>query len=828
MMIDVRERLRTTRPVRITTSAAERQDSRVLGMTAFICGVGLLIQSFGEVAGHHGAESLALTLLMVGVTVIFAGCGWQLIGTNATGSERRNISVLLGVSLLLSSYFLDPLLFTGFDDLLHQTTLWQLLAHHQLFTRNTELPVSPYYPGLELLTVGIRSMTGLPTVLSELSVLLIARVVLVVSFYTVAQRLLRSDRAAGVAVLIYAASPQFYAFNSAYAYQSVALAFAAAAVALVVWSMGQPEPRVNRWILLADLSLICLALTHHLVSWITATVFICWASIARRWVTHAQMKLLMHVAIVSVAVTGIWTGIASAHVAPYIMPIISGAVAGLAHLVGGGHVQRHPFQSSGELSTTGWQAGLMLISAGLFFGVVLLGARDIIKGKDDRRGPFRWLVILLAFIYLIDLACSLTFATQEVGQRASTFVFFGIALVGALVIARARKVVVRGLSLCLAVIAFLGSLFLGSGPAGELTPGPYIPAADQRSVLGPSLAAAHWAAANLPIESRIAADRDNAALMAAVGHLAPVNALSGAINVGQLYFDKVFGPYDKSVIARYRIRYLLVDTRLELGPPAFGNYFAPGETPGRERLGPAQLDKFSRVAGMKLIYNDGPIRIYDDAKMLGISPTSSSHADPSLNSGGNIGAAVVLFGLCLLLVARRRRFAEQQMIGVMVFAMGLAMLLGLGTVFQLWPPIALELAVVGVTAIAVVHRLVFRETASVSGSRRAPAILGALLFAGGSLGAVTGGVVSAVSAANAGRAGDSLSAQVQPNGQVLVSSTLTSAPRGLLELRLGATVLWSDPVRSGATRIVVPLTSYPNGTKFVLVAKGKVQRSVSS
>ena len=139
-----------------------------------------------------------------------------------------------------------PLLLDSFDELAHIGTLARLLDSHALFPTNTILPVSPYYPGLELATAGTRWLTGLPLVLDELIVLAAVRVVLVLVIFLVAERACRSSRAGGIAVLVYAAGPQFYGFDSQYAYETLALAFAAAAVYLLFVSIDSEHPRMRR------------------------------------------------------------------------------------------------------------------------------------------------------------------------------------------------------------------------------------------------------------------------------------------------------------------------------------------------------------------------------------------------------------------------------------------------------------------------------------------------------------------------------------------------------------------------------------------------------
>ena len=60
------------------------------------------------------------------------------------------VSVVLGLALQAAYLFRSPLLFDNFDELAHGATLTRLLDSRVLFQDNPILPVSPYFPGIEL------------------------------------------------------------------------------------------------------------------------------------------------------------------------------------------------------------------------------------------------------------------------------------------------------------------------------------------------------------------------------------------------------------------------------------------------------------------------------------------------------------------------------------------------------------------------------------------------------------------------------------------------------------------------------------------------------
>ena len=248
-----------------------------LGVVLAMVGTGLLMQGAADALERTGHGSPALPLFLCGISLLFAASAWRLTGAHASRRERVWVSLVLGLGLLASYVMRHPLLLDGFDELAHIGTLARLLDSHALFPTNTILPVSPYYPGLELATAATRWLTGLPLVLDELIVLAAVRVVLVLVVFLVVERVCHSSRAGGIGVLVYAAGPQFYGFDTQYAYETLALAFAAAVVYLLFVSIDAERPRMGRLFALALGCIGALVITHHVTGWLTVGFLVVWA-----------------------------------------------------------------------------------------------------------------------------------------------------------------------------------------------------------------------------------------------------------------------------------------------------------------------------------------------------------------------------------------------------------------------------------------------------------------------------------------------------------------------------------------------------------------------
>ena len=264
-------------PKSATVPVTPPVDRSRLGVVLALVGAGLLMQGAADALARAGHESLARPLFLCAISLLFAACAWRLTSAHAARRERVWVSLVLGLGLLASYVMHHPLQLDGFDELAHVGTLTRLLDSHTLFPTNSILPVSPYYPGLELATAATRWLTGLPLVVDQLIVLAAVRVVLVLVVFLVVERACHSSRAGGIGVLAYAASPQFYGFDAQYAYETIALAFAVAVVYLLFVSIDAARPKIGRSFVLALGCVGAVVFSHHVTGWFTVGFLVVWA-----------------------------------------------------------------------------------------------------------------------------------------------------------------------------------------------------------------------------------------------------------------------------------------------------------------------------------------------------------------------------------------------------------------------------------------------------------------------------------------------------------------------------------------------------------------------
>ena len=231
---------------------------------------------------------------------------------------------------------------------------------------------------------------------------------------------------------------------------------------------------------------------------------------------------------------------------------------------------------------------------------------------------------LVAALYPVTLALRLTLAGSETSQRASEFVYVGLAFLAAILLKKpisriaARPLSAQQLGLAaLATIIFLGGFVVGESPETR-QPGPFLVAAEARSVNAESIAAAQFAARHLPPDANILTDRTNAMFMAAYSHLNPLQGYIGDRSITTIIFDKKFTAADRHLIEEGEIEYLVVDGRLENSLPPSGIYFDRYEPHAFEHKTPISrqaLTKFRLSDGLNRIYSNGAIVIYETARI---------------------------------------------------------------------------------------------------------------------------------------------------------------------------------------------------------------------
>ena len=558
--------------------------------------------------------------------------------------------------------------------------------------------------------------------------------------FLVVERVCHSARAAGIGVLVYVANPSFYTFAS-WDYGPLALSFAVATVHFLLSSIdaraqGRTDPgspsvsdnstpstaggrpaflHTHRNFLLALASMAALVVTHHLTAWLTAALLIIWA--LGLWLDGRpkDARLIGLGTAMNVMLVSGWTAFVGSHLVLYLGPIFSDASNGFSSAIGQHHSSRSLFHTdSSQGGSSLWEVVVMLAAAATFCLMLCPSVLAVIRKRTALRGVLRFFPVVVAAGYPIAMLASISSGSSQVGERATTFVFFGMAVViggwFALRLSKKRSLLECAAAVLVATVCFLGSMIFGSGPDVTYVPGPYLVGANQRSVSAPSLALAHWASTHLAAGSNIAADRQSGALLADLDDLNLVTSISGLNDPSPLFFSRQFGQSDVSLIRTDRIHYIVVDRRLASSLPLFGTYLEPGEAKPGTRLTPAELDKFDSVPGVSRVYDNGPMQVYDVSRLAGIPSLPSG--EPGTAATGTdpvvLVAALVVVIVGFVHVRRRRsraRTTDRIFVRWIVGAMVLGMLVGAAMV-----PLPVSPTVLGLGGLGLVLAFILATT----------------------------------------------------------------------------------------------------------------------
>ncbi len=502
-----------------------------------------------------------------------------------------------------------PTGFVRFDELGTWRATNEVLQTGHLLSANPLIVSTAGFPGLEAMTASVAQLAGLSIFHAGEVVLGLARFTFVVVMFLFLERATRSPRAAGIGVAVYACNPSFLYFDAQFAYESLALMLAATLL-LVSLHWAEPEPDRPRPVagMVAAMALLAatLTMTHHMSSYALLTFLAGWAALdgarraqgRRRRRPRRSRRPVGGVATVGprrrpfldgpglpallmagMAIT--WFALVAGSVTiDELGKVISGAIHSTLRLVVGGSDSKTLFAGSGESNSLAARA-LAIGSVIPLLVLIPLGLKRTWRTPDS--SPLWRTLALTALLYPITLGMRLTQAGSETSQRASEFVFVGVAFFAGIVLGKGRWpkhwVTRNAAALALtavALVVFLGGFIIGELPATR-QPGPFLVGAEDRSISPQGIDAARFAANHLPAHSRVLVDRQNGTLMTAYGDLNPVFGQLNGTPVTRVLFSRRFDRRDRQVIKDDLIDYIVVDRRLSRELPVLGYYVEPDE-----------------------------------------------------------------------------------------------------------------------------------------------------------------------------------------------------------------------------------------------------------
>lgn len=552
-----------------------------------------------------------------GLLLLFVPNLVRLLSRTPSRLERICLLCLLGLSLYFVQFMNSPLHFSSFDDFLHWRTADDILRTGHLFSENSMLPVSPYYPGLEIVTNALSTTTGLSTFYAGIIVINIAHLLMVLSIYLLYEHITRSSRMAGIATLIYMLNSHFIFFDTIYNYETLALPLAL--FMLYILARYAKSDQNHRWVVAtAWLVLLAVTITHHMTDYFFDGLLLLWAIVS--FFRPAARGTRIH--LVSIAVCGVLFSLIYAFLIPgnpvwsYLSQYFGSAFTQLEQIITGA-VRTRPLFASNVQAPPIWDrlfmtGSVVLVTFALPFGLLSLQRRH-------RHNALALTFGIIALVYPATQAFRFTTFGTEITDRATSFLFLPIAYVLTILITHfwpTRSLTKRAISLISSalIVILLGGVILATGPNLSGMPGPYLVGADGRSIEPEGIEAAVWSLTYLGPDNRIATDRVNQMLMSTYGDQRILTRLDDNLDISPLFYSSEFDNDDISLLRYGQIHYLVVDTRLSTALPLVGIYFE-NDRP-TSIISSDALTKFNAVTQIDRLFDSGDIVIYDTGAFI--------------------------------------------------------------------------------------------------------------------------------------------------------------------------------------------------------------------
>jgi hypothetical protein len=578
---------------------------------AFATGLGLLVCSIANALSRAGGAPPNL-LYWAGIVLIALPILYRLTSEDASPRERLLLVCLLGLGLYGVKLVRDAPIFTFADEFLHGYNSNQVSHFHHLFHANPILETSRYYPGLESATSALRTLTGLDSYAAGAIIIGAARLTAMSAMFVLFWRVSRSDRIAGIGVAVFTGNFNFLFWSAQFSYQSLALPLLLLVLLAVVELELVPRGARAAWRGLAALVIAAIVFTHHITSYALVAILLAISIIAAMVRRVPKPPNPWPLAALALALTTAWLVFVASSTVEYLTPTITNAISSTFHTAEGEAPARGVFQ--GATSTVGPTPTLARAIALLAVVVLVVGLPFGLRTvwRRYRTQPFALLFGLGAIGFFAALGLRLAPAAWEAGNRASEFLFIGLAFVIACVgLERWRPRTAPWLGRLLATgalaVVLLGGAISGWPWDSQLTAPLKVKSQAGPTISSPPLAMAEWAKESGP-DGNYGALTAEARLLLEPGDKSVYSDFIA--HIAEVIPQRTLFPYQVALLRERHIRYIVVDLREVANDGIRGFYFSE---PGSRRNAWLPLSiatKFEKIPGVTRLYDSGSIIVY--------------------------------------------------------------------------------------------------------------------------------------------------------------------------------------------------------------------------
>ncbi|SDS28706.1 hypothetical protein [Actinoplanes derwentensis] len=589
-----------------------------------VSSLGVVLVALAYAGGRH-ETGWAMTAYWIGQVIVFSPVVFRLLSRLAGVAESFVLVMGLATNQYMLKWMYSPDQFRFPDELQHWLATTLITESGELFRPNNALPPAVHFPGLAEMGAGLSLLTGLPVTAAGTIVAGVAHLIFVGWLFAAVLRASNSPAMAGVACVTYATAMHYLFFNSMFLYATAALPF----FMLTVWAHRRWRAAGGRrFLALAVIGIAMTTVSHHVTAFaLVATLLL--LAVTELALERPRPWHSLIVPAVALAIVCSWIGFVATDVISYLEAPVQRLAASLNQMFGGAASEEAGVTKPVPLVQLAVQ-GLGILGLLVLFLAV---ARDMILRKD--RDTWRWAALVGGAVFFAgNGARFLGQNGPEIAGRLSTFTYVPMSIIAAIAIVHAVQIIPakdengrRWLSVpppgvavttgrrlagqvyigtTLITLLMVGARTGGWPPVSALLPGPYMPAAYERSVDAYGVDASFWQERELPREARVGGDITAVALSSTYGRTDPVR------EVGELYYAPEWTAAEEEVVRTLAIDYLVVDHRLGDLLPMDNAYFQSDPMAGRitEPLSDAQLGKFDQVATISRLYDNGTVRIY--------------------------------------------------------------------------------------------------------------------------------------------------------------------------------------------------------------------------
>ncbi len=264
------------------STSADRNHRSSLSLGAAV-GLGLVVGgalvAYAENLAASGNVSSHFTVFWIGYFAATLPLVAFLVGRRIRDDQRAALVLVLAVWSLVPKWIRTGIQPFFSDEFQHSRLLGNLVRTGHPTLQPVVLLVGGHFPGLEMLTAGFSSLTGLSVAWSGAIIASVAHVAIVMGIFALVSEVTNSIRGASIAAVVYFLNPGYLFFDAQYAYETLALVFVVWTLVFAVRAMDLKESRRSlreRWfnVVLGVVSTTALIFTHHVTAVLCAGILL--------------------------------------------------------------------------------------------------------------------------------------------------------------------------------------------------------------------------------------------------------------------------------------------------------------------------------------------------------------------------------------------------------------------------------------------------------------------------------------------------------------------------------------------------------------------------